>query len=159
MTLQLDADGALAGCGLLRTARLLFAGEVFIPARVWPRGGVMMTIAFIGFGEAGGILAADLAREHAVTIWDCKLNGPEREAMGKKARDSRVQVGNSAGAGAGGGHAGFSTVTAGEALKVAQQASRCCSRDNISSISTPWRRRRNGRRLNIFCRAPTSMSR
>ncbi|MFK8097889.1 hypothetical protein ACAG75_17440, partial [Klebsiella pneumoniae] len=26
-----------------------------------------MTIAFIGFGEAGGILAADLAREHAVT--------------------------------------------------------------------------------------------
>lgn len=44
-----------------------------------------MTIAFIGFGEAGGILAADLAREHAVTIWDCKLNGPEREAMGKKA--------------------------------------------------------------------------
>lgn len=38
-----------------------------------------MTIAFIGFGEVGGILAADLAREHAVTIWDCKLNGPERE--------------------------------------------------------------------------------
>ncbi len=37
-----------------------------------------MTIAFIGFGEAGGILAADLAREHAVTIWDCKLNGPAR---------------------------------------------------------------------------------
>jgi DNA polymerase-3 subunit delta len=55
----------------------------------------MMTIAFIGFGEAGGILAADLAREHAVTIWDCKLNGPEREAMLSKARDSRVQVGNS----------------------------------------------------------------
>ncbi len=49
-----------------------------------------MTIAFIGFGEAGGILAADLAREHAVTMWDCKLNGPAREAMGKKARDSRV---------------------------------------------------------------------
>ena len=45
-----------------------------------------MTIAFIGFGEAGGILAADLAREHAVTIWDCKLNGPEREAMLSKAR-------------------------------------------------------------------------
>ena len=54
-----------------------------------------MAIAFIGFGEAGGILAADLAREHAVTIWDCKLNGPAREAMGKKARDSRVQVGSS----------------------------------------------------------------
>lgn len=26
----------------------------------------MTTIAFIGFGEAGGILAADLAREYAV---------------------------------------------------------------------------------------------
>lgn len=51
-----------------------------------------MTIAFIGFGEAGGILAADLAREHAVTIWDCKLNGPAR-GDGQKARDSRVQVG------------------------------------------------------------------
>ncbi len=80
-----------------------------------------MTIAFIGFGEAGGILAADLAREHAVTMWDCKLNGPEREAMLRKARDSRVQVGNSL-AQALEGHAGFSTVTAGEALKVAQQA-------------------------------------
>ncbi len=118
-----------------------------------------MTIAFIGFGEAGGILAADLAREHAVTIWDCKLNGPEREAMGKKARDSRVQVENSLAQALEGATLVFSTVTAGEALKVAQQRPRCCSRDNISSISTPWRRRRNGRRLNIFCRAPTSMSR
>ena len=81
-----------------------------------------MTIAFIGFGEAGGILAADLAREHAVTIWDCKLNGPEREAMGKKARDSRVQVGNSLAQALEGATLVFSTVTAGEALKVAQQA-------------------------------------
>jgi 3-hydroxyisobutyrate dehydrogenase-like beta-hydroxyacid dehydrogenase len=82
---------------------------------------MMTTIAFIGFGEAGGILAADLAREHAVTIWDCKLNGPEREAMVRKAGDSRVQ-GEFAGAGAGERRADFSTVTAGEALKVAQQA-------------------------------------
>ena len=81
-----------------------------------------MTIAFIGFGEAGGILAADLAREHAVTIWDCKLNGPEREAMGKKARDSRVQVGNSLAQALEGATLVFSTVTAGEALKVAQLA-------------------------------------
>ena len=80
----------------------------------------MTTIAFIGFGEAGGILAADLAREHAVTIWDCKLNGPEREAMGKKARDSRVQVGNSLAQALEGATLVFSTVTAGEALKVAQ---------------------------------------
>ncbi len=72
-----------------------------------------MTIAFIGFGEAGGILAADLAREHAVTMWDCKLNGPEREAMGKKARDSRVQVGNSLAQALEGATLVFSTVTAG----------------------------------------------
>ncbi|ELX9621952.1 NAD(P)-dependent oxidoreductase [Klebsiella variicola] len=81
-----------------------------------------MTIAFIGFGEAGGILAADLARENTVTIWDCKLNGPAREAMGKKARDSRVQVGSSLAQALEGATLVFSTVTAGEALKVAQQA-------------------------------------
>ncbi len=81
-----------------------------------------MTIAFIGFGEVGGILAADLAREHAVTIWDCKLNGPEREAMLRKAviRAFRWEIrwrrrwrGP---------RWFFRTVTAGEALKVAQQA-------------------------------------
>ncbi|MEX9253730.1 4-oxalomesaconate tautomerase [Pseudenterobacter timonensis] len=37
VALQRDEEGALAGCGLLRTARLLFAGEVCIPASVWPR--------------------------------------------------------------------------------------------------------------------------
>ncbi len=84
MTLQLDADGALAGCGLLRTARLLFAGEVFIPARVWPRGGVMMTIAFIGFGEAGGILAADLAREHAGDHLGLQAQWPGARGDGQK---------------------------------------------------------------------------
>ena len=31
--------------------------------------------------------------------------------------------------------------------------------ERVLQISTPWRRRRNGRRLNIFCRAPTLMSR
>ncbi len=81
-----------------------------------------MAIAFIGFGEAGGILAADLAREHAVTIWDCKLNGPAREAMLRKARDSRVQVESSLAQALEGATLVFSTVTAGEALKVAQQA-------------------------------------
>lgn len=37
VALQRNADGLLTGCGLLRTARLLFAGEVCIPASVWPR--------------------------------------------------------------------------------------------------------------------------
>lgn len=35
-----------------------------------------MVITFIGFGEAGGILAANLAREHTVTTRDCKFDGP-----------------------------------------------------------------------------------
>ncbi|MEN4910409.1 4-oxalomesaconate tautomerase [Erwinia amylovora] len=34
--LQRDHAGQLAGCGLLRTARLIFAGEVLIPGSVWP---------------------------------------------------------------------------------------------------------------------------
>lgn len=37
VALQRNAAGELAGCGLLRTARLLFAGEVCIPASIWPR--------------------------------------------------------------------------------------------------------------------------
>ncbi|CBG89893.1 4-oxalomesaconate tautomerase [Citrobacter rodentium] len=36
VALRLDDDGRLAGCGLIRTARLLFAGDVCIPASVWP---------------------------------------------------------------------------------------------------------------------------
>jgi len=34
--LQRAGDNPLAGCGLLRTARTIFAGEVLIPAAVWP---------------------------------------------------------------------------------------------------------------------------
>lgn len=37
VALRLDHDCQLAGCGLLRTARLLFAGDVYIPDRIWPR--------------------------------------------------------------------------------------------------------------------------
>ncbi|ELW9442673.1 4-oxalomesaconate tautomerase [Pluralibacter gergoviae] len=37
VVLAQDADGQPAGCGLIRTARLLFAGEVAIPAAVWPQ--------------------------------------------------------------------------------------------------------------------------
>ncbi|MFF7710018.1 4-oxalomesaconate tautomerase [Pseudomonas sp. NPDC007930] len=36
-TVQLRLDnGQLAGCGLLRTARLLFDGKVLVPADIWP---------------------------------------------------------------------------------------------------------------------------
>ena len=36
VVLRRDDNGELAGCGLVRTARLLFSGKVFIPANVWP---------------------------------------------------------------------------------------------------------------------------
>ncbi|HDG8092077.1 TPA: 4-oxalomesaconate tautomerase [Klebsiella oxytoca] len=37
VALRLSDNDQLAGCGLLRTARQLFAGDVCIPADVWPR--------------------------------------------------------------------------------------------------------------------------
>lgn len=52
----------------------------------------MTTITFIGYGEAGGILADALAKENPVTVWDCKFNGPERDAMIMKARQGGVQA-------------------------------------------------------------------
>ena len=82
----------------------------------------MTAIAFIGFGEAGGILAGDLARDHAVTIWDCKLDGAEREAMREKARNAGVQAAGSLAQALEGAALVFSTVTAGSALEVARQA-------------------------------------
>ncbi|AHF79232.1 Putative flavodoxin 1 (plasmid) [Sodalis praecaptivus] len=36
VVLRHDAEGELAGCGLVRTARLLFSGEVYIPSKIWP---------------------------------------------------------------------------------------------------------------------------
>ena len=36
VAIQRRDDGSLAGSGLLRTARLLFVGEVLIPAAIWP---------------------------------------------------------------------------------------------------------------------------
>lgn len=36
VALQRNQQDELVGCGLLRTARLLFSGDVCVPARVWP---------------------------------------------------------------------------------------------------------------------------
>jgi len=52
-------------------------------------------ITFIGFGEASGILAADLAKDDHVTIWDCKLNGKERDTMLVKPRHTGVRTATS----------------------------------------------------------------
>lgn len=37
VVLRQSADGALTGCGLVRTARLLFAGDALIPGHIWQR--------------------------------------------------------------------------------------------------------------------------
>jgi|GEM_PF-6189758 len=82
----------------------------------------MTAITFIGFGEAGGIFASELARDHAVTVWDCKLSGAEREPMLAKARQAGVRAAGSLAEALEGAALVFSTVTAGSALDVAQQA-------------------------------------
>ncbi|THB44720.1 6-phosphogluconate dehydrogenase, partial [Klebsiella pneumoniae] len=61
---------------------------------------MMMTIAFIGFGEAGGNLAGGLAREEAGNLGGCKANCPGGEGMGRESRGSGGAGGKSPGAGA-----------------------------------------------------------
>ncbi|XXD07488.1 DUF1932 domain-containing protein [Klebsiella sp. R445] len=82
----------------------------------------MTAITFIGFGEAGGILACDLASSNDVTIWDCKLNGPEGGAMRERARQAGVLAAGSLAQALEGAALIFSTVTAGSALEVARSA-------------------------------------
>jgi 3-hydroxyisobutyrate dehydrogenase-like beta-hydroxyacid dehydrogenase len=83
---------------------------------------MMTAITFIGFGEAGGILAGDLARENDVTIWDRKLQGAERAAMREKAHLAGVRFADSLAQALEGAALIFSTVTAGSALEVALAA-------------------------------------
>lgn len=82
----------------------------------------MTAITFIGYGEAGGILADALAQENPVTVWDCKLNGPERDAMITKAHRGGVRAAISLAEALAGAELVFSTVTAGSALDVASHA-------------------------------------
>ncbi len=82
----------------------------------------MTTITFIGYGEAGGILADALAKENPVTIWDCKLDGPARETMLAKAHRGGVRAATSLADALADATLVFSTVTAGAALDVASQA-------------------------------------
>lgn len=82
----------------------------------------MRHIAFIGFGEAGTILASELAQHHRVVVWDRKLNGAEREAMLEKAEQADVQSAGSLAQALDGAAWVFSTVTAGSALEVARQS-------------------------------------
>lgn len=83
----------------------------------------MITIAFVGFGEAGGILAHELAGQASVTIWDRKLSQAEtRQEIEQKAAASGVCVARSLSEALQGASLIFSTVTASEALNVALAA-------------------------------------
>lgn len=83
-----------------------------------------MNITFIGFGEAGGILAHDLqAQGHAVTAWDRKaLDAESLPALQQKAQQSGVRLATSLAQALQDATLVFSTVTASQALTVAQQA-------------------------------------
>lgn len=83
----------------------------------------MTKMTFIGFGEAGGILAAALAKQAEVTVWDRKFDRAEyRAAMVEKADGAGVRVARSLGDALDGAELIFSAVTASEALNVAMAA-------------------------------------
>lgn len=83
-----------------------------------------MNITFIGFGEAGGILARDLQTQgHVLTVWDRKaLDAQSLPALREKAQQSGVRLASSLAEALLDATLVFSTVTASQALGVAQQA-------------------------------------
>ncbi|WP_118183436.1 NAD(P)-dependent oxidoreductase [Paraburkholderia phosphatilytica] len=83
------------------------------------------TVALIGFGEAGGILGAELARKDvAVSMWDIKLDGPEGAAMRLKAEDAGVIARANLEACVGAGQLVISAVTASSDAEVVEAAAR-----------------------------------
>lgn len=83
------------------------------------------TVALIGFGEAGGILGAELARKDvAVSMWDIKLDGPEGAAMRRKSEDAGVIAKANLEACVGAGQLVISAVTASSDAEVVEAAAR-----------------------------------
>lgn len=81
------------------------------------------TIAIVGFGEAGGILGAELARKNGVTVrtYDILLaDAAQRVAMLEKARAARVEAAGSHAAAVRGADLVLSTVTAASSVDVAR---------------------------------------
>jgi hypothetical protein len=66
------SDGEVISAALLRTARLLMAGQVMIPHADLGRPPMNPRIALIGFGEVGQILGRDLAEQGVddITAYD-----------------------------------------------------------------------------------------
>ncbi|GAB2785755.1 DUF1932 domain-containing protein [Halomonas shantousis] len=85
-----------------------------------------LSIALIGFGEAGGILGADLAARPDVTLqcYDLKLDDPQyADAMRHKAREAGVLSADTLAQALDGAELIISAVTAESSLEVAQACS------------------------------------
>ena len=110
-------------------------------------------LAVIGFGEAGGILGAELAAlgRFPVATYDLLLDDPARRgAMATKAREAKVEPAASLAAALRGSDLVISAVTAGEARKVAINAAALMQPGQIlleiNSVS-PETRRGNAARI------------
>jgi 3-hydroxyisobutyrate dehydrogenase-like beta-hydroxyacid dehydrogenase len=90
-------------------------------------------IAIVGFGEAGGIIANDLAAQGVdVAIFDILLDAKEsRDAMLAKARASKVQAKDSLADCLRDAELVISAVTASSSLDVARDAAKTMHRDQI----------------------------
>ena len=85
------------------------------------------TIAFIGFGEAGGILGAALAAQGVqVSMFDLR-----REVLRDKAQAAGVRVADTLQSALGGAQVVVSAVTAEADLEVAQAAGRCIEAEQV----------------------------
>ncbi len=110
------------------------------------------TIAVIGFGEAGGILGAELAKQGlAVRTFDILLDAPAaRDAMLKKAGTAGVAAAASLAAAVGGADLVISAVTAASAVDVAAAVAPHAARGQVfldlNSIS-PEAKRANAHAL------------
>lgn len=104
------------------------------------------TIAIIGFGEAGGILGAELAKRGAVLrTYDILLgDAGAREAMLKKAASARVDAASSHAAAARGADLVISAVTAASSVDVAKAVAPHLARGqvylDINSVSPEAKR-------------------
>lgn len=104
------------------------------------------TIAIIGFGEAGGILGAELAKQGlAVRVYDILLDDPAaREAMRRKSAEARVAAAATNRAAVTGADLVISAVTAASSVDVALAAAPHLARGqvflDINSVSPEAKR-------------------
>jgi len=82
----------------------------------------MTRIAIIGFGEAGGIFAEELAAAHQVSVWDKKFLTDMQPELTQRAAAMAVRAATSLADAVADAELIFSLVTAASALEVVQEA-------------------------------------